>query len=137
MKEGSVCLPFFITFKQKLAEHNDFGKQAEEHAVTYLQQKGYEILERNYYFQKAEIDILAMLNNEILVVVEVKARSSSYFGEPEAFVSKKKIQLLTRAIDHYVIKNDLDIEVRFDIISILRQNNKLIINHIEDAFYFF
>ncbi|SFU68630.1 putative endonuclease [Pustulibacterium marinum] len=119
-----------------MAEHNQFGKEAEERAAQYLLGKKYSILERNYYYQKAEIDILALKENT-LVVVEVKARSSSYFGEPEQFVSKKKIRLLTNAVDIYVNKNDLDVEVRFDIISILRQNNELIVNHIEDAFYFF
>lgn len=119
-----------------MAEHNDFGKQAEAHAVAYLQEKGCIILERNYHYQKAEIDIIAQ-KNDTLIIVEVKARSTSYFGEPQQFVSKKKIQLLTNAVDHYIIENDLDVEVRFDIIAILRQQKTFIVNHIEDAFYFF
>jgi putative endonuclease len=42
-----------------------------------------------------------------------------------------------KAVDEYVVSNDLDIEVRFDIIAILHEKNKASINHIEDAFYHF
>ncbi|MCX2680926.1 YraN family protein [Galbibacter sp. EGI 63066] len=119
-----------------MAEHNDFGEKAEQMAADHLLSQGYEILERNYRFGKAEVDIIA-LKNDCLAAVEVKARSSTYFGEPQSFVSKKKIRLLVKAVDHYVVKNDLDVEVRFDIITVLRINKMHEIKHIEDAFYHF
>ena len=59
-----------------MAEHNDFGKQAEDFSVTFLQEKGYEIIARNFFYQKGEIDIIALFNNQI-IVVEVKARNST------------------------------------------------------------
>lgn len=119
-----------------MATHNELGKKGEQLAVDFLLDKGYAIIEKNYRFHKAEIDIIVQ-KESVLVVVEVKTRSTSYFGNPEEFVNPKKIKLLTMAIDDYVIKNDLDVEVRFDIIAIVKQNNKFVIEHIEDAFLFF
>lgn len=72
-----------------MAEHNELGKLGEELAVEYLQNNDYTILETNWVFQKAEIDILAQKDN-ILAVVEVKTRSSIDFGLPQDFVKPKK-----------------------------------------------
>lgn len=119
-----------------MAEHNDLGKLGEELAVDFLQQNGYEILETNWVFQKAEIDIIAQKEN-VLAVVEVKTRSSIEFGLPQDFVKPKKIQLLVKAVNEYVISNDLDVEVRFDIIAISKEEKEFKIEHIEDAFYHF
>ena len=114
----------------------DFGKEAEDFAVNYLIQNGYKILARNYFFRKAEIDIIAQKNG-ILAVVEVKTRSSIEFGLPQDFVKPKKIQLLVKAINEYVTQNDLDVEVRFDIVAIHKENSDFVIEHIEEAFYYF
>jgi len=119
-----------------VAAHNELGRKGEELAITYLQEKGYAIIEKNYRYQKAEIDIIVQKEN-ILAVVEVKTRSTNYFGNPEEFVNPKKIKLLTTAIDDYVVNNDLDVEVRFDIIAITKQKNNFKIEHLEDAFLFF
>ena len=100
-----------------MAEHNDLGKFGEELAVDFLEKNGYEILETNWIFDKAEIDIIAQ-KETILAVVEVKTRSSLDFGLPQEFVKPKKIQLLVKAINEYVTQNDLEVEVRFDIIAI-------------------
>ena len=119
-----------------MAEHNDLGKQGEELAVDFLQQNGYEILETNWIFQKAEIDIIAQ-KGTVLAVVEVKTRSSIEFGLPQEFVKRKKIQLLVKAVNEYVISNELDVEVRFDIIAIYKEGNEYKLDHIEEAFYYF
>lgn len=119
-----------------MAEHNELGKFGEELAVEFLQQNGYEILETNWTFQKAEIDIIAQKEN-ILAVVEVKTRSSIEFGLPQDFVKPKKIQLLVKAINEYVISNDLDVEVRFDIVSIYKEDKEYKLEHIDDAFFHF
>jgi len=118
-----------------MAEHNELGKEGEKEAIAYLKKNGYEILENNYRFKKAEIDIIAL--KEELVVVEVKTRSTDYFGNPEEFVTTKKKKLLVEAIDNYIIEKDLDVEVRFDIIAILKKGNLFEVDHIEDAFLFF
>lgn len=119
-----------------MAEHNETGKQGEAKAVEYLQENGYTILEQNFVFQKAEIDIIAR-KGDWLIVVEVKTRTSTDYGNPEDFVNTKKIKLLVKAIDEYVQQSDLDLEIRFDIISIVKTDNKFNIEHLEDAFYYF
>jgi putative endonuclease len=119
-----------------MAQHNDIGKQGEQVAVEYLIQNGYEIRARNYVSKKAEIDIIAQKSNW-LIVVEVKTRTSTEYGNPEDFVNKKKIKLLVQAIDDYVQETNLDLEIRFDIISVLTKGSEFKIEHLEDAFYHF
>jgi putative endonuclease len=119
-----------------MAEHNELGKLGEELAVAHLQKNGYSILETNWTFQKAEIDILAQKENT-LAVIEVKTRSSLEFGLPQDFVTRKKIQLLVKAVDAYVIGKDLDIDVRFDIIAIHKEGKSFVIEHLTDAFFYF
>ena len=119
-----------------MAQHNELGKFGEALAVEYLQKNGYAILETNWTFQKAEIDVIAQKEN-ILTVIEVKTRSSIEFGLPQDFVKPKKIQLLVKAINEYVIANDLDVETRFDIIAIYKEAEKYKIEHIKDAFFHF
>ncbi len=119
-----------------MAQHNELGDKGEKLAVDFLLKKGYTIRDTNWRFQKAEVDIIAQ-KAEILAVVEVKTRSTKEFGNPQDFVSPKKIKLLVGAIDAYVISKDLDVEVRFDIIAILKNKNSYTIEHIEDAFFHF
>jgi len=119
-----------------MAEHNDLGKLGEELAVDHLQKNGYTILQTNFVFQKAEIDIIARKEN-ILAIVEVKTRSSIDFGLPQDFVKPKKIQLLVKAVNEYVIQNDIDADIRFDIISVFKNGKDFEIEHIEDAFFHF
>ncbi|HRA73873.1 MAG TPA: YraN family protein [Flavobacterium sp.] len=119
-----------------MAEHNDLGKLGEEIAVEFLQKNGYEILETNWTFQKAEIDIIAKKENT-LAIIEVKTRSSLDFGLPQDFVKPKKIQLLVKAVNEYVISNDLDLEVRFDIIAVHKEGKSFAVEHLMDAFYHF
>lgn len=119
-----------------MAAHNELGKLGEDWAVAYLQQNGYQILETNWVFQKAEIDIIAQKEN-VLAIVEVKTRSSVDFGLPQDFVKPKKIQLLVKAVNEYVTVNDLDLEVRFDIIAIQKIENDFKTEHLQNAFFHF
>jgi putative endonuclease len=119
-----------------MAEHNELGKLGEEMAEGYLKKNGYTILETNWTFQKAEIDIIAQKEN-VLAIVEVKTRSSIEFGLPQDFVKPKKISLLVKAVNEYIISNDLDVSVRFDIIAVFKEDGIFKIEHIEDAFYHF
>ena len=119
-----------------MADHNDLGQLGEDLAVDFLQKNGYVILDRNWRFQKAEIDIIAQ-KATILAVIEVKTRSSLEFGLPQDFVKPKKIQLLVKAINEYVVRKDLEVTVRFDIMAIHYTNTKIDIEHIEEAFYYF
>lgn len=117
-----------------MAKHYDLGKKGEELAASYLAEKGYKIIERNWRFGKDEIDIIAEFDN-FLVIAEVKTRSTSYYGNPEEAVDEQKQRLLIRTANEYVIQKEIDMEVRFDIVSIVIESGKQIINHIKDAFY--
>jgi putative endonuclease len=123
-----------------MAEHNELGKKGEELAVEYLQQNGYKILDRNWTFKKAEIDIIVQKDN-ILAVVEVKTRSSLDFGSPEEFVKQKKINLLIKAVNAYINYREKDfgedLNVRFDIVAIHKNGETFAIEHLTDAFYHF
>ena len=118
-----------------MATHNDIGKQGEQLAKEFLETNNYVILETNYRYKKAEIDIIAVKEN-ILAIVEVKTRTSTHFGEPESFVNNKKIKLILEATNAYIMEKDLDLEVSLDIISVVvgKENE---INHIPNAYYFF
>ena len=119
-----------------MAQHNELGKKGEQLAVDYLQEHNYVIFERNYRFDKAEVDIIAK-KKDILAIIEVKTRSTIEFGNPQDFVKPKQIQRLVKAVDEYVTVNDLDVEIRFDIIAIVKKENSYNIEHLKDAFYHF
>jgi putative endonuclease len=119
-----------------MAQHNELGKAGERIAQNFLYQKGYEILETNWQYRHAEIDIIALKNNT-LAVVEVKTRSSKQYGNPETFVNKKKIKLLIEAVNHYIEKQEMDVDIRFDIIAIVKNQYIEEIEHLEDAFYWY
>lgn len=119
-----------------MAQHNDFGKWGEDKACEYLQERGYEVLIRNWRFEKAEIDIIATKNG-VVVFVEVKTRSTIDFGLPQDFVKTTKIKNLAKAAHQYVLENDIDQKLQFDIIAICKEGQKISIEHLEDAFYFF
>ena len=116
-----------------MAAHNDFGKLGEELAVNHLTEKGYEILECNWRNRHKEIDIIAKDGKE-LVIVEVKTRQTDEYGDPDIAVTKKKQRMLIAAANAYILNKGLDIETRFDIISIIFRDGEPVIEHIEDAF---
>lgn len=119
-----------------MAEHNELGKKGEGLAIAFLKDKGYKILEKNYRFQKAEVDVIAF-KDKVLVGVEVKTRSTSHFGNPQDFVKTGQIQRLVLAMNHYAEVKDLDAEIRFDIVAIIKNAAGTRIELIEDAFYYF
>lgn len=115
-----------------MAQHNQLGKQGEKEAVKYLQKLGYAIIETNWQQHKFEIDIIAQDKNEI-VFVEVKTRSTAYFGEPEEAVTLTKQKHLIEGADFYIQENEIDLEARFDVISVII-NNRTEVKHIKEAF---
>ena len=119
-----------------MGKHNEFGRLGEQLAVGFLIEEGYRIRERNYRYQNAEIDVLAQKGNE-LCVVEVKSRNKGFFEDISVVISKKKIRLLTLAANQYVSDNDLDVEVRFDVITVIKNQEKFEVEHLKDAFYHF
>ena len=116
-----------------MIEPHELGKLGEDLAANYLIDKGYQILERNWHSGHKEIDIVA-LDDNYLVIVEVKTRKSDDFGEPDIAVGRDKQRILIWAADAYVRYKKLNVDVRFDIISIVFTDGEPQIEHIEDAF---
>jgi len=107
------------------------GKYGEDLAVSYLEQKGFELLERNYRHSHGEIDLIVLWKNELLVFVEVKLRKSNSYGEPEVFVSRAQERLIIQTAEHYIYATNWHKDIRFDILAITGER----VTHIEDAFY--
>lgn len=118
-----------------MAKHNELGMTGEAVAVDYLLNNGYEIVDRNWRSGHKEIDIIAAKNG-MLVIVEVKTRKNSQYGNPEDAVTDRKIRRIVTATDAYLRLKMIDMQVRFDVITILiKDNSVLSIEHIKDAFY--
>ncbi|MEO1261937.1 MAG: YraN family protein [Bacteroidota bacterium] len=118
-----------------MAKHLAKGKKGEEIAVTYLEENGFQILETNWRHKKLEVDIIAM-DDQTLVFVEVKTRSTAIYGRPEEFVDAAKEKHLARAAAAYMVKINHDWAIRFDVVAILlNDKNNMQLNHIKDAFF--
>ncbi|MES2565662.1 MAG: YraN family protein [Bacteroidota bacterium] len=110
------------------------GILGEEIAIAHLLKTGYEILEKNWRHKHLEIDIIASINNT-LVVIEVKLRANSFFGNPEEFVTKTKQKRVIKAAEFYIKENNIFWETRFDIVSIIQNPTELTVEHFEGAYY--
>lgn len=102
-------------------------------AAEFLKQEGFAIVARNYRYKHSEIDLIVSKDN-LIVFVEVKTRSSSGFGEPEAFVGAKKATKIFEGADQYVYENNWNGNIRFDIVSV-KLGSKPEVVHFEDAFH--
>ncbi len=124
-----------MLYKVFMARQQTIGLLGEDTAASYLQGLGYIILERNWRFSKAEIDIICK-DQDVLVFVEVKSKSYTFFGEPEDSVSVYKETLIIDAANRYMEKVAHDWVIRFDIVSILfdKKRNPNI-THFKDAFF--
>ena len=117
-----------------MAEHNILGKAGENAAVAYLEQHDYIIRHRNWRRGHLELDIVAAKNNE-LIVIEVKTRRNTKFAAPEDAVNLQKIKRTVLAADTYIKLFQIDAPVRFDIITVVGDENNFKIEHLKEAFY--
>lgn len=117
-----------------MAEHNILGKAGEDAATGYLEQHGYTIRHRNWHKGHYELDIVAAKNKE-LIIVEVKTRSNTEFAEPQDAVTPQKIRRTVKAADTYLKLFHIDAPVRFDIITVVGEPGRFVIEHIKEAFY--
>ncbi len=109
------------------------GKLGELTALKYLTTNGYKILNTNYKTKIGEIDIIALYNN-LLVVLEVKTRTSLNHGYPYEAVNQRKQNKIIMVSQIYMKEKGFkDIQVRFDIIEVYLTKS-IKINHIENAF---
>lgn len=116
-----------------MATHNEVGNLGEQLAVQYLKEHQYKISQTNWHYLKAEIDIIAFKKNT-LVIVEVKTRQFNSVEAPEVAVNNNKKRLLVKAANAYIEKYNVDLEVRFDIVTVILNNSKPTIHHIKNAF---
>ena len=115
-------------------DHIELGKKGENLAASYLTKQHFKILNRNYRWRKAEIDLICQ-KDDLLIIVEVKTRSTAIFGEPYKAVTKFKQKQLIKAANQYIVENASDLDVRFDVVSIVHNQHRSDLEHIEDAFY--
>ncbi len=116
-----------------MSESYELGIEGEFRAKKYFEEKGYIIREERWRFEKSEIDIIAQKKN-ILYVIEVKTRSYDEIAKPEDAVNFKKKKRLIEAAHEYVIQQNLNVEVQFDVITLIKDRDRWKINHIPDAF---
>lgn len=116
-----------------MASHNRLGQEGEAAAACFLEQKGYVIRHRNWRSGHKELDIVAT-DGHTLVVAEVKTRCDDRFGDPEAAVDNRKIRRIVASTDAYLRLFEIDLPVRFDIVSVVGSEPPFRIEHIEEAF---
>lgn len=119
-----------------MAQHNELGKKGEKIAQSYLKKHGCQILAVNFRYQHAEIDIIASKLN-VLFFVEVKTRTSCFFGYPEEFISVAQQERIRLAAQFYIDQNQHEGTCRFDICAISFQEKSTIpsIYYIKDVFF--
>ena len=110
------------------------GKEGEDIATAHLIKDGYKILARNYRSGRAEIDIVAM-KDDLLIIVEVKTRETDQYGNPEEAVGTGKINMLAQGAEDYMLDKDLYNDVRYDVISIIKNQYRTEVTHLVDAFW--
>jgi putative endonuclease len=110
------------------------GSKGEEIAAKFLENKGYSILFRNWRFKHKEIDIIAKFNHEI-IIVEVKTRMEGSLISPLESVNTKKQRMIIEAANAFIQKHNVNLDARFDIITIVYHYNEFKVEHIENAFY--
>lgn len=100
-----------------MALHNEIGKEGEQMAVSWLKEKGYEILHLNWRYSYYEIDIIARKGGK-LHFVEVKARQNDRFGNPEDSVTKSKFKKMQQAADQFIFLNPGNKWIQYDVLAI-------------------
>ena len=116
-----------------MEKHNKLVKEGELIAFMVLQRDGFTILETNWRFQKAKIDIIAKKDG-FLIFTEVKTRGSKKFGKPSDGVDKKKMALYKDAVEGYLEQYPSEDEIRFDVLNIMIGKDETQIEHIPNAF---
>ena len=117
-----------------MAESHDLGKQGEDLAVDHLKNAGFKILTRNWKYGRHEIDIVAE-KNDLIVFAEVKTRTDDFQMDPRTAINREKQKSIILAADGYIKRYNVDKDSRFDVIIIIKKDEKFEIDHIEDAFY--
>lgn len=119
-----------------MLEKKVLGNIGEDLAYDFLVNNGYKILERNFIWNRNEVDIIAEDEKErCIVFIEVKTRNTDYFIQPFEAVDFKKQKAIIKVANAYIRSRNIDLEARFDVISIVKsEENQETIEHITAAF---
>ncbi len=120
-----------------MAAHNELGKWGEEQAVAYLKRHGYFIRNVDWRYGHRDLDIVALTpDTRTLVFFEVKTRTTTELSKPEDAIDRNKIRNIGYAANSYILQNNIVIDARFDIITVVGsvQQGEPMIEHVEDAF---
>lgn len=118
-----------------MAEHLETGRLGEDLAVKFLEANGFVIFDRNYNFEKSEVDIVAFIPDE-LHFIEVKTRSNTAFAQPESAVNAEKQKHMVKVANFYLYERQMvTVPVVFDVIAVgLDDPENPEIQHFEDVF---
>jgi putative endonuclease len=110
------------------------GDAGERDAVSFLERRGFAILDRNFTYHHGEIDVIAKDGDE-LVFIEVKLRRTAQFGLPEESVTVAKQELIRRTAEGYMLERHLDdVPCRFDVVAITVEKGIKKFVHFKNAF---
>jgi putative endonuclease len=104
-----------------MVRHIDFGRAGEELAVTWLQAKGYEVLERNWRHGRHEVDIIA-IRDGVYHFIEVKCSRTSAYGYPEERVNKIKLKNMMRGAATWLCRIPGKKQVQYNVLAITISN---------------
>ena len=119
--------------KLQHCQNKVLGRKGEGIAVKLLQEKGLTILETNWIYDRKELDIIA-LDGDLLVIIEVKSRTWERYEDPADSITDAKIRNILEATEAYMFKNNIDREVRFDLVSNIFYKDHVDTQHIPSAF---
>ena len=117
-----------------MVSQKEIGEKAEGLAQQYLQRLGYKIKEAKWHYGHLELDIVA-LDGDLLVIVEVKARTGIRYEHPSEAVTNSKIRRIVEAAEGYIQEKDWQGETRFDVITVIFFKEGHELEHFKDAFY--
>jgi putative endonuclease len=117
-----------------MTERKRTGNRGERLAEDLLRQKGHAIERRNYRHRRTEVDLISRLD-DVLVFTEVKTRTDDRFGHPSQFYTPAQKQRISQAAAAYAREVEHDWEIRFDLVAVLIENDRVTIDHYEDVFF--
>jgi len=110
------------------------GAKGEKLAADFLERLGFEVINRNFRFERGEIDIIAR-KGKLIIFCEVKTRTSSVYGKGEEAVDLRKQKQIRKVAEGYILERELDdYEFRFDVVVVEIERSETKIRIIENAF---
>ncbi len=117
-----------------MAEHNDLGRWGEDIAASFLEDKGYRVIYRDWKYGHRDLDIIATDDNGLCVIAEVKTRRNEKYADADTAVTKQKIRSLSIAANAFVKSHRINVSIRFDIITVVGTPEQYEVRHVENAF---